>query len=150
MLKPFIVSTLLLTAIGTANVVEIKNENTRTKPFVLKIESSITGAEAKEKVIPTNKAIASWYGVEACADIDNCHTADGSRFNESSFSSACSYNFALGTNFNIHYQGKTIKVVCNDRGAFEKYGRTFDLSKAAFQALSPTGAGVIQVTWEII
>ncbi len=150
MLKPFIVSALLLVTIGTANAVEITNENTKTKPFIIKIESSITGAEAKEKVNPITTALASWYGMEACADIDNCHTTDGSRFDKNSFSSACSYNFSLGTNFRIHYQGKTIQVVCNDRGAFEKYGRTFDLSRGAFEKLAPTGSGVIKVRWEVI
>jgi uncharacterized protein YabE (DUF348 family) len=40
--------------------------------------------------------------------------------------------------------GRSVKVVINDRGPFG--GRIIDLSPAAFSALAPLGAGVIQVT----
>ena len=152
-----IMLSLTLLAILNPAVVGIINEGelNSKKPYILQIESTATAIHASEvpkkpKLVskPVTTALASWYGYEACADRNNCFTTSGDRFDENALTCACSYSFALGTTFSISYAGKTIKVVCNDRGAFEKYGRTFDLSRGAFERLAPTGSGVIEVSYE--
>lgn len=44
--------------------------------------------------------------------------------------------------------GKSVVVKINDTGGFEKYGRSIDLSKAAFSAIGDTKQGVIDVKIE--
>ncbi len=149
--------TLSLTLLALLNPATIgiinEGELNSKKPYILQIESTATAIHASEvpkkpKPKPVATALASWYGYEICPDRNNCFTASGDRFDENNLTCACSYNFALGTTFRISYAGKTIEVVCNDRGPFEAYGRTFDLSRGAFERLAPTGSGVIEVSYE--
>ena len=44
--------------------------------------------------------------------------------------------------------GKSVVVKINDTGGFEKYGRSIDLSKAAFSTIGDTKKGVIDVKIE--
>ena len=41
--------------------------------------------------------------------------------------------------------GKSVVVRVNDTGGFSKYGRTLDLSKAAFSKIASPGQGVVIV-----
>ena len=93
----------------------------------------------------------SWYGQEYCDQYNPiCLTASGEKFDENAFTCACSYRYALGSNIRFSYQGNSVVARCTDRGSFEKYNRVADLSRAAFQALSPLSAGVIKVKIEVI
>jgi rare lipoprotein A len=99
-----------------------------------------------------NQGKASFYTTEYCQKYNpSCLTANGDLFTDTAFTCACDRNIPLGSEIRITYNQKTITVICNDRGSFsEKYGRTFDLSKAAFEALSPLSKGVINITFEVI
>jgi len=90
---------------------------------------------------------ASFYNNEYCRKHNKeCLTASGDIFNENAFTCACSDDFNLGSRLLVSYKGRSVEVVCNDRGSFkEKYGRLIDLSEAAFKALAATEAGVIRV-----
>jgi rare lipoprotein A len=46
--------------------------------------------------------------------------------------------------------GKSVIVKVNDTGGFEKYGRTVDLSKAAFEAIGNTKKGLANVEIEVV
>jgi len=46
--------------------------------------------------------------------------------------------------------GKSVVVRVNDTGGFEKYGRTFDLSRSAFEQIEDTKRGVANVEWEVV
>ena len=90
---------------------------------------------------------ASWYDAifdgQNCDDKD-CIMANGQPYNPYALTTACPNRFPLGTVFRVTYQEKSIKVVCTDRGAFEKiWGRALDLSKESFKALAPLSQGVI-------
>ena len=89
----------------------------------------------------------SWYGQEYCRKYNPaCLTSCGERFSESDFTAACSSKYSCGDNLRITYGDKSIVVRCNDSGSFkEKYSRELDLSRGAFEALSPLSAGVIEV-----
>lgn len=102
--------------------------------------------------IPTPKVIrgkASWYGnsdSECLGCSPNRITASGRKYDEMGFTAACAKRFALGQTLEVRYREKVVRVVCTDRGGFEKgYGRILDLSKASFAKLAPLGSGVIDV-----
>lgn len=92
----------------------------------------------------------SWYGFEYCkAHNPECVTASLEPFDENALTCACNYTYPLGTLFRVAYRGKSIIVRCNDRGSFEeKYNRTLDLSKKAFERLAPTETGILRVSVE--
>lgn len=126
-------------------------------------ERSITKQSVKF-IIPTKKPIptttptpiiereyhlVSYYDQSYCDKYSpRCITASGEKFIDSDFTCACSNNYALGTVFKVTYQGKSVITRCNDRGSFDRYGRTLDLSKASFEALAPLSKGILQVKIE--
>jgi len=89
----------------------------------------------------------SWYGKESCVSPD-CLTASGKVFTGDVGTCACSYDFELGDRFVVTYGGKSVLVVCNDRGGFDVLGRTLDLSQGSFEVLAPLSKGVILVKIE--
>jgi Lipoproteins len=95
---------------------------------------------------------ASFYTNEYCQKFNpDCLTASGVVFDDSLFTCACGSNIPLNSKILVTYQDKSIVVTCNDRGSFEKgYGRILDLSKAAFEALSPISKGVIKVEAKVL
>ena len=116
-------------------------------------EATVTAKKGSNPPIQTpktNTALVSWYGYEACSNINSCHTANGDRFYEDAFTIACVSDFALGTIFVFKYGGNTVKAKCTDRGAFAQLGRTFDLSKGTFKELAPLSRGVINVSYYVI
>jgi rare lipoprotein A len=100
----------------------------------------------------TLQGTASYYTVEYCRRHNpSCRTASGEVFDDTLYTCACPSFIPLGTTLRVKHLNAVVLVVCNDRGAFDKkYGRLLDLSKAAFEALAPTGTGVIDITVEIV
>lgn len=96
----------------------------------------------------SGQVLASWYGVHEYCDLYNpkCIMANGEKLNDDDFTAACDKRWNLGDMVAVSYNGKTVIVECTDRGNFAKYGRSLDLSKAAFSALAPLTTGVIEVS----
>lgn len=86
----------------------------------------------------TATALASWYG-------EGARTANGERFDPNGLTFA-HRSMPFGTRVTFCHGGRCVTARCNDRGPFIG-GRTFDLSRAAFAALAPLGAGVVSVDW---
>ena len=86
--------------------------------------------------------VASWYG----QGFHGKRTANGEIFNQNAMTTA-SNSHKMGTKLlvtNIK-NGKSVVVRVNDTGGFSKYGRTLDLSKAAFYKIASPGQGVVKV-----
>jgi rare lipoprotein A len=77
-------------------------------------------------------------------------TASGARFNPGALTAA-HRSLPFGTRVRVtnRSNGRSVVVVINDRGPFVG-GRIIDLSRAAAQAISMTGAGVAPVSLEIL
>lgn len=86
---------------------------------------------------------ASWYG--------EAHHGkpmrNGKPFNMYR-NTAASNTLPLGSVARVSYRGKSIQVTITDTGAFHKYGRIIDLSRAAFASLAPLDKGVIWICVE--
>ena len=46
--------------------------------------------------------------------------------------------------------GKSVIVKVSDTGGFEKYGRSLDLSRAAFEKIANLSDGLANVEWEVV
>jgi len=77
-------------------------------------------------------------------------TASGTRFNPNALTAA-HRSLPFGTRVRVtnRNNGRSVVVIINDRGPFIG-GRIIDLSRAAAQAISMTGAGVAMVSLEIL
>ena len=89
----------------------------------------------------SGSALASWYERGCC-------TASGERFNPDALTFA-HRTMAFGTRVTFCHAGACVTARCNDRGPATWTGRTFDLSRAAFAAIAPLGAGEITVDWRL-
>jgi rare lipoprotein A len=87
--------------------------------------------------------VASFYGNES-----GSKTASGQRFNQNAMTAA-HRSLPFGTKLRVTHRGQSVVVTINDRGPFIK-GRVLDLSTGAARAIGLTGAGVGQVTAEVI
>lgn len=85
-------------------------------------------------------ASVSWYGDESGST-----TANGEAYNPDGLTFA-HRSMPFGTLVEFCRGGRCVVARCNDRGPFIA-GRTFDLSRAAFAAIAPLGAGAVVVTW---
>lgn len=85
---------------------------------------------------------ASWYG----PGFHGKRTASGEVFNQNALTTA-SNSHKMGTKLLVTNpkNGKSVVVRVNDTGGFSKYGRTLDLSKAAFYKIASPGQGVVKV-----
>lgn len=101
---------------------------------------------------PEHTAIASYYTTEYCKKYNpSCITASGDVFNDEDFTAACADRFPLGTRVTLNSSAGSVTVVCNDRGSFEEsYGRSFDLTKAAFTKLAPLSKGIVEITYLVL
>ncbi|MFB6348503.1 septal ring lytic transglycosylase RlpA family protein [Moraxella marmotae] len=74
-------------------------------------------------------------------------TASGERFNQNALTCA-SNSHKFGTHLKVTNTANGKSVICrvNDRGGFNKYGVSLDLSKAAFAKIAPLGQGRAKVT----
>jgi rare lipoprotein A (peptidoglycan hydrolase) len=100
---------------------------------------------------PTAKA--SWYDRRVCKEGTygtTCHTANGEIFNDEAFTMACVDEFRFGDRVKLCVGNNCVTAVCTDRGAFAVLGRKFDLTSGVFSILSPLGAGVVEVEYEVI
>jgi len=93
---------------------------------------------------------ASWYSFASCrSEGSSGICASGERMDDELFRCA-SWDYPFGTVLlvtNVE-NGKTVRVICNDRGPSKKLyrmGRRLDLTPIAFSALAPLRQGVIKV-----
>ncbi len=88
----------------------------------------------------------SWYG----GKFHGRKTASGEVYNKWAYTCAATKKYKLGTYLKVTNikNNKSVVVKVNDRGAFAKYGRTLDLSRAAFNSIGNLNTGVIKVTIE--
>jgi rare lipoprotein A len=70
--------------------------------------------------------------------------ANGRPFNMHAMTAA-SNTLPLGSNARVTAGQRSVVVKITDTGAFGKYGRIIDLSKAAFAKLAPTKQGIAEV-----
>lgn len=58
----------------------------------------------------------------------------------------------LGTKLRVTNKetGKAVTVTVTDRGGFSKYGRTLDLSKAAFSRIADIKQGLVKVDIKVL
>ncbi|MCI6152443.1 septal ring lytic transglycosylase RlpA family protein [Fusobacterium perfoetens] len=89
----------------------------------------------------------SWYG----KGFEGKLTASGYIFDSKQYTCA-SNKYPFGTVLKITNKenNKSVKVVVTDRGGFEKYGRTLDLSKKAFSEISSLDKGIINANIKVV
>ena len=97
--------------------------------------------------INTQAATASFYG-------ERFHlkrTASGEIFDMNKMTCA-SNTHKLGTKLRVTNKetGKSVVVKVNDTGGFSKYGRTLDLSKAAFAKIADIKQGLVKVDIKVL
>ncbi|HAS79844.1 MAG TPA: septal ring lytic transglycosylase RlpA family lipoprotein, partial [Fusobacteriaceae bacterium] len=92
------------------------------------------------------KGKASWYG----RYFHGKKTASGEKYNMNDLTAA-NKTLPFGTIVKVKNldNNKTVKVKINDRGPFVK-GRMIDLSKKAFEKISPLGVGILNVEVTIL
>ena len=87
--------------------------------------------------------LASFYGNES-----GRQPASGQRFDQNLLT--CAHrSLPFGTKLRITHGGRSVVVTVNDRGPYV-HGRVLDLSTAAARAVGLIGAGVGQITAEVI
>lgn len=87
---------------------------------------------------------ASWYG----PGFDGKPTASGAIYDQEGWTVA-SKELPLGTILLIHYNGRSVLALVNDRGPYVR-GRVLDLSHGVARALGTDAAGVADVTAEVL
>lgn len=88
---------------------------------------------------------ASYYGEK----FHGKTTANGETFDASTFTAAHrTYAFDTWLKVTNVANGKSVKVRVNDRGPYAGDNRIIDLSKAAFESISPLSRGIINVAIE--
>jgi rare lipoprotein A len=92
--------------------------------------------------LPVNAERASWYG-------EPQGTASGERFNPEAMTAA-HRTLPFGTMVQVcRYGVACVDVRINDRGPYVR-GRDIDLSRGAARKLAMLGAGVVQVSLQIV
>lgn len=102
---------------------------------------------------PAEASVASWYSAkETCPHNPNraCPTASRKSLydlDKKGILYAASNRHAFGTRLEVTnvVSGKSVVVTVEDRGGFEKYGRSIDLSKEAFSRIGKTEDGLLTV-----
>ncbi len=77
-------------------------------------------------------------------------TANGEVFDKNKLTCAALSNYKFNDKLRVANlkNNKSLVVVVNDRGGFAKYGRTLDLSEAAFKRIGNLKKGVLTVKIE--
>jgi rare lipoprotein A len=101
------------------------------------------------------KGVASYYTNDSVDPRWGGTTKSGEKFDESLFTVAVppsQWKVLKGKKIKVTSlsSGKSVIVKVNDTGGFEKYGRSLDLSRAAFEAIANTSKGVDNVEWEVV
>ena len=97
--------------------------------------------------INTQAATASFYG----SKFHGKKTASGEVFDMNKMTCA-SNTHKMGTKLKVVNRANKNSVVCkvNDTGGFSKYGRTLDLSKAAFAKIADLKHGLVKVDIKVL
>jgi rare lipoprotein A len=85
----------------------------------------------------------TWYG----DSLRGKRMANGHPFDPDALTAA-SWNYPLGSRLKVVYGRKTVRVAVTDRGgarAFMQFGKTVDLSRAAFAQLAQPAMGTLPV-----
>ena len=90
------------------------------------------------------EGIASWYGEKYRGRT----TASGSIFNPDKLTAA-HRTLPFGTVVRCVLGERSVDVTITDRGPFVD-GREIDLSRAAFEKLAHTDAGLIKIKWKVM
>jgi rare lipoprotein A len=79
-------------------------------------------------------------------------TANGEVYDKNKLTCAALSNYKFKDKLRVTNlrNNKSVVVVVNDRGKFAKYGRTLDLSEAAFKKIGNLKKGVLTVKIEIL
>lgn len=97
-------------------------------------------------VLDEKEAVVSYYGKQFHGRL----TASGEVFDMNAMTCAHkTLKFGTKVKFTNPRNGKSVVAKVNDRGPFIK-GRTFDLSKGAFDAIANTNRGVVKLKYQII
>lgn len=106
--------------------------------------SSDTSTSTQRSVI-YETARVSWYGKETCGGNPTCKTASGEKFNESDLTFA-NRSMQFGTRVRFCAGNKCVVCRANDRGP-NTFGRSFDLSRGCFGAITELEKGIVKVKW---
>ena len=95
----------------------------------------------------TQAATASYYGKQFHLK----RTASGEIFDMYKMTTA-SNTHKMGTKLRVTNKetGKSVVVKVTDRGGFSKYGRTLDLSRAAFAKIADIKQGLVKVDIKVL
>ena len=108
-----------------------------------------TTLPTEEKSPPTEPetVVCSFYGGEKRGDFHGKKMANGKRFNKNDPTIAASNELPLGTKIQVTNveNGKSAVLTVEDRGGFEKYGRSLDISQAAAKKLGFFKEGLARV-----
>lgn len=125
----------------------IKEQNVDTAQAI-KIKAKEV-AETVKKTTYEKYGTASYYAHK----FHGKKTANGERFNMYALTAAAANHIPMNCKIKVTNveNGKSVIVKVNDRGAFgPKYGRSLDLSKAAFSSIANLNKGVIKIKYEIL
>lgn len=94
-----------------------------------------------------HSATASWYG----KPFHGRTTASGEKYDMNALTTA-SNTHKMGTRLKVTNKknGKSVVVKVNDTGGFKKYGRSLDLSKAAFSRIANIEQGLAKVSIQVL
>jgi rare lipoprotein A (peptidoglycan hydrolase) len=127
---------------------------TKTKPGLpIQVVEAYSGIPIASPSPAPNIGLASWYDRSACASRVygvNCKTASGEIFDEGALTLACNKPIPLGSLIRICAGGNCIVAKCNDRGNFERLGRTFDFTPELFSKFAKPSSGIVKVSWQAI
>jgi rare lipoprotein A len=99
--------------------------------------------------------VASYYSNDSVDKRWGGVTKSGEKFDENKLTAAVPphrWKELKGKKLRVTNQktGKTVVVKVNDTGGFEKYGRSIDLSKSAFQSIANPKHGTTNVEIEVV
>jgi len=99
--------------------------------------------------------VASYYTNDSVDPRWGGATKSGEKFDESLFTVAVPpsrWKELKGKKIKVTNKetGQSVIVKVNDTGGFEKYGRSLDLSRAAFEKIANLKKGLANVEWEVV
>jgi rare lipoprotein A (peptidoglycan hydrolase) len=149
----FLIPIFFIILLSAILLINKENQEEVIDPLIKVNEELIFSPDNTPKYKQSYKNVeVSFYNNSYCEKYNPaCITASGEKFDDTAFTCACSYDFEIGDKIIVSYQDKSIEVICNDRGNFEKkYNRMLDLSEASFASLAMLSKGVIKVDLEVI
>lgn len=130
----------------TKNVTWNKHKTQPTSQKALQ-QKSVPATEPKTTTRQYQTGKASYYG----KGFHGRKTASGERFDQNKLTCAHgSLPFGCRLRVTNLRNNRSVEVKVNDRGAFHKYGRVIDLSKAAAKEIGMLRSGVANVKIEIL